>query len=254
MRQHIDLAWLRRQSHQTWFAETLTGIEPALNRVRVHELGWLSQGVSDDNVAPALVTNDSSGLLASSIVELRRFDALLLTVSLDTLAWTRRSLAALPKTPVVPIIGVLDGLQSGAMIDLLELGMTDFVQRAVCPQEFRARLINAVCRTPRYIPLREPVGVGQSKRTYLDPRNPARADPRQSQPGPSERLAVSHLVWPTVSFQENKQRVIELFERQYLRTALRRANGNITAAARLANKDRRSFWELMRRHKVTASN
>lgn len=253
MRQHIDLAWLKCDTHQAWFLTTMASLQPALARVRLHELPWLSASVD------ALQSGDqtalgSSRVLANSIVELRRYDALLITVSLDTLVWTRRCLAAMPKAPVVPIIGVLDELQSGAMIDLLELGMADFVQSTVCPQEFRARLITAVSRAPRYIPLREPNV--QFVRMGVDPRNRGLADPRgqaimNRRSGPDqagERLAVSHLVWPTIPFQENKQRVINLFEKQYLRALLQRSNGNITQAARLAQKDRRAFWELMRRH------
>lgn len=255
MRQHIDLAWLKRDAHQAWFAPRLAALQPGLGRVRLHELAWLAS--SDGGTEPTQADQAGAqvtGVLASAVLELRRYDALLLTVSLETLVWTRRCLAALPKAPVVPIIGVLDGLQSGAMIDLLELGMTDFVLSTVCPQEFRARLIIAVSRAPRYVPLREPsVSFG---RPLIDPRNHALSDPRNpviahsraGQEQVAERIAVSHLVWPTIPFQENKQRVISLFEKQYLRALLRRSNGNITEAARLAQKDRRAFWELMRRH------
>ncbi|MCD8505228.1 MAG: hypothetical protein LRY49_09755 [Burkholderiaceae bacterium] len=249
--QHIDLAWLHRDTHQPWFEPMLSRLGPALNRVRLHELKWLGQ--PQDRAAQAIRPDlKSSQVLANAVLELRRFDALLVTVSLDTLVWTRRCLAAMPKAPVVPIIGVLDGLQSGAMNDLLELGMTDFVQPAVCPQEFRARLVNAVCRYPKYMPLREPGA--PFGRMPVDPRNPQRADPRHgSEPNP-EKLTVSHLVWPTIGFQENKQRVIDLFEKQYLASVLQKAHGNITQAAKLANKDRRSFWELMRRHRLTSDS
>lgn len=249
MRQYIDLAWLRRNDHEPWFEATLKALQPALSRVRIHELRWLTDFQTDAIQDHHL--DGSTQVLANAVVELRRYDALLITVSLDNLVWTRRCLAALPKAPVVPIIGVLEGLQSGAMIDLFELGMADFVQPTVCPNEFRARLIMAVCRAPRYVPLREPTG--SMARHFVDPRDPSGLDPRVCYKPPSDRLAVSHLVWPTIPFQENKQRVITLFEKQYLLQTLRRANGNITRAARLAHKDRRSFWELMRRHKITSA-
>jgi len=230
VRQHIDLAWLRRDAHHGWFESTLSAIQPALNRVRLHELPWLVQGHGAGHALAGdvgdVMVHDSARVLANSVVELRRF------------------------------IGVLDQLQSGAMIDLLELGMADFVQPVVCAQEFRARLISAVCRTPRYIPLREPARAGLPKSVFIDPRNPRRGDPRQGHESgdgkAGEKFAVTQLVWPNIPFQENKQRIIDLFERQYLRATLRRANGNITEAARIAHKDRRSFWELMRRHKVAA--
>ncbi len=56
---------------------------------------------------------------------------------------------------------------------------------------------------------------------------------------------------PSVSsdqpFQEAKRQVVEAFEKRYLEDALRRANGNIAAAARASGKHRRAFFELMRR-------
>lgn len=248
MRQCIDLAWLRKEDHQTWFRPALTRLRSGLERVRLHELQWLDQVRQD--MSQDSCSGDSTQVLANAVVELRRYDALLLTVSLDTLVWTRRCLAALPKTPVVPIIGVVEGLQAGAMVDLIELGLTDFVQATVCAQEFRARLITAVCRAPRYCTLREPI-LRQGPALF-DPRNPASIHPRAGHQPATQRVAVSHLVWPTLAFQENKQRVIALFEKQYLKLTLGRANGNITQAAQLAQKDRRSFWELMRRHNMTA--
>jgi hypothetical protein len=41
-------------------------------------------------------------------------------------------------------------------------------------------------------------------------------------------------------------------ERTYLEHALRRSGGNIAAAARASCKHRRAFFELMRKHGVTA--
>jgi two-component system response regulator GlrR len=55
-----------------------------------------------------------------------------------------------------------------------------------------------------------------------------------------------------LSFQELKARVISEFERQYIRTALMQ-HGSITQAARAAGKNRRAFWELMRKHNIKPS-
>ncbi len=42
------------------------------------------------------------------------------------------------------------------------------------------------------------------------------------------------------------------FERDFIEDLLRTHHGNITTAARAAHKDRRSFWELIRKHKIDA--
>lgn len=52
------------------------------------------------------------------------------------------------------------------------------------------------------------------------------------------------------SFQEMKARVISQFESDYIQSLLIAYGGNITKAAQAAQKERRTFWELMRKHKI----
>jgi two-component system response regulator GlrR len=52
------------------------------------------------------------------------------------------------------------------------------------------------------------------------------------------------------SFTQAKAKAVGSFERQYLVNALQRCKGNITQAARLAQKDRRAFGRLVKRHKI----
>jgi two-component system, NtrC family, response regulator GlrR len=55
-----------------------------------------------------------------------------------------------------------------------------------------------------------------------------------------------------ISFQEAKTRYVAQFERDYVQELLRLHQGNITKAAQSAMKDRRAFWELIRKHKIDA--
>jgi len=52
------------------------------------------------------------------------------------------------------------------------------------------------------------------------------------------------------SFKEAKAAQIAQFERAYLLDVLSTCNGNITQAARVARKNRRAFWQLVRKHKI----
>jgi len=54
------------------------------------------------------------------------------------------------------------------------------------------------------------------------------------------------------SFQRLKAKAIEEFESTYVRQLLLIHDGNISKAAQGAGKDRRAFWELMRKHHLTA--
>ena len=54
------------------------------------------------------------------------------------------------------------------------------------------------------------------------------------------------------TFQTMKTRVVAAFERQYIETLLAHSQGNVAAAARVAGKHRRAFFELMRKHSISS--
>lgn len=53
-----------------------------------------------------------------------------------------------------------------------------------------------------------------------------------------------------LSFQEMKARVVSQFETNYIENLLIAYRGNISKAAQAAQKERRTFWELVRKHKI----
>jgi DNA-binding NtrC family response regulator len=54
------------------------------------------------------------------------------------------------------------------------------------------------------------------------------------------------------SFREAKATVIEQFEKKYIQDLLLLHHGNITKAAKASLKNRRAFWQLMRKHHIQA--
>jgi len=52
------------------------------------------------------------------------------------------------------------------------------------------------------------------------------------------------------SFREEKARVITQFERSYIEGLLLVHQGNISKAAQVAHKNRRAFWQLIRKHRI----
>jgi DNA-binding NtrC family response regulator len=54
-----------------------------------------------------------------------------------------------------------------------------------------------------------------------------------------------------LSFRQAKVEAVTEFERDYVERLLRANGGNISSAARAANKNRRAFWELMRKYRIS---
>jgi len=70
-------------------------------------------------------------------------------------------------------------------------------------------------------------------------------------------IRADHIILPNengnsrpLSFQEMKANVISQFEFDYIQSLLIAYKGNITKAAQVAQKERRTFWELVRKHKI----
>jgi DNA-binding NtrC family response regulator len=56
------------------------------------------------------------------------------------------------------------------------------------------------------------------------------------------------------SFQEAKARFVAEFEKSYIQKLLVTYQGNISRAAQAASKNRRAFWELIRKHRIDVSH
>jgi transcriptional regulator with PAS, ATPase and Fis domain len=65
-------------------------------------------------------------------------------------------------------------------------------------------------------------------------------------------LAESHEDDGMESFQNAKAKVVEQFERVYIRSLLLCHEGNISRASKTAGKNRRAFWELIRKYGIDA--
>jgi len=70
--------------------------------------------------------------------------------------------------------------------------------------------------------------------------------------GPSREAAASFD--PTLTFREQKERAVEIFEEAYLAWLLQRSEGNISRAAREADMDRKYLHKLLRRYSIEAKN
>ncbi|HYG44388.1 MAG TPA: helix-turn-helix domain-containing protein, partial [Bordetella sp.] len=143
---------------------------------------------------------------------------------------------------------------------LLALGAADFVRAPACPDELRARLMR-LRRTSLSMAERggpgglagAPCAVREPVLSYGARPGPRRANTRARL---ESALAALHALEATQAdepFQQAKARMVDGFEREYLRRALSRHAGNVAQAARASSKHRRAFWALMRKHRIDAT-
>jgi two-component system response regulator GlrR len=74
----------------------------------------------------------------------------------------------------------------------------------------------------------------------------------------SDTIGADDLELPVASgestlFCDAKARAVQTFERDYIERMLLACQGNITHAAQASGKDRRAFWELIRKHGIDAA-
>lgn len=80
-----------------------------------------------------------------------------------------------------------------------------------------------------------------------------RIEARRRDDVPSDLETPDAMTLAIVAFREAKACAIAEFESAYLRNLLRRAEGNVSLAARLAGKERSRFNRLLRKNRIVAS-
>jgi two-component system, NtrC family, response regulator GlrR len=73
-------------------------------------------------------------------------------------------------------------------------------------------------------------------------------------PRAEERVPVQHPSSERGSLKQMKKELVANFEKEYVLDQLRNYGGNVSEAARRCGKNRRAFWELMRKYHITSNN
>ena len=239
----------------------------SLSPVRYAAAGAASRDASADTAAgaepEAQVPEADVQALARLAVALRRYDCCILPVAPSSLAWTRMALQQADAVLTTPLLLLISDVKAPAIEDLLSLGASDFETQPACRESLRVRLGRlaraAQGRGAARVEIREPATMYREARPQAgagglhrpaalrarvasDPVDHAVPGPRHQHP----RLAHE-------SFRIAKARVVDGFERDYIRLALSRHGGNVAQAARACCKHRRAFWALMRKHGIEAA-
>ncbi|MGB6006522.1 helix-turn-helix domain-containing protein [Castellaniella sp.] len=243
MRERLDCALLTLE--QPCWVQALKGIHLA-GRLHLHTLQRHHEVIDTLFDDPALTHG--------------RYDAGLLYADESSLPLWRTALAARAGRLPAMLLVYAVGLRAQAVHDLIALGVSDFLRPPFCPEELRARLESALGRlAPACVAEPEPVYGSRALpgNMALAAQGPTEADLCHTILDRSgaelEAYAVALAMQRATSrdsFRDAKSQVVARFERAYIRAALGRHGGNITLAARMAQKHRRAFWALMRKHDI----
>jgi DNA-binding NtrC family response regulator len=204
-----------------------------------------------------------AALLADTALLRGRYDAGLVYVDETSLGAWRMALAAQAGHQPASLIIYAVGLRAQAIHDLLALGATDFMQPPFCIEELRARVEHHLLRPLTPSIAETPPGystpVPEHAGLPLVAGSPSATETRlcdtilDRSGAELEAYAISlatQRATSRASFRAAKGEVVARFERAYIRAALGRHAGNITLAAQAAQKHRRAFWALMRKHDI----
>jgi|GEM_PF-190472 len=252
MRERLDCAVLLTRCTHHW-------VEPALGS---HAGGRLHVHGLDTTVD--IAADRAAGALAAESMALRRFDVCVVPVAPSTLSWARMSLAQAMPRMHTPVVAYVKDLTAAGLYDLYELGVADFIRAPFCPHELRIRLerlLDDQRRLPHHATRGSATDGGAGSALYggLHGCSSGIKTVEESRDYRGFELeayaiaAASRSATARESFRDAKSHIIARFERAYLKAALGRHGGNIAMAARAAQKHRRAFWALMRKHDIDAA-
>lgn len=252
MRQRLDCAVFNGAEQATDIGRWL-GMHSS-GRLHLHYLNGRSAGVAPQSVE----------LFTALAQQLCSYDACIVFVNQKNLAWARTALSAAQGLLDTPVMVIAKKLTAPALSDLYLAGVADFVRDPLCLEELRMRLERVL--SPLHYDeaaLKASKQVAEGVGTYG--QLPSATTLMSTQDFCSNILnrsgneidafaiaSATRSATSKESFRMAKGKLIAHFEKAYIMAALGKHAGNIAMAARAAQKHRRAFWALMRKHEIDA--
>ncbi|WP_159990716.1 hypothetical protein [Pelistega ratti] len=262
MREKIECGVLTLPMFDSWLDRFLGEAQKESDRLKFFKIDIFNFVIGDtfdiggQSFPNPTVINDLAVLF-------ERYDCLIVPVEQESLVWTRIMLSQLQPIPQVPIVVLAHHIQPVAFLDLVGLGVSDFLLENDNMALIHVRLRNQVYRyTQQRVYASHNIelsGVHDNpQKRQISREKSIKALSRYAMTKKRKSLLAMLTVEQAVqyqdSFREAKMKVVEDFEKRYITYSLVQARGNICAAAQLASKNRRAFWELMRKHNIKAED
>lgn len=226
----------------------------ANGRICIHNLNSFRINMNDVNA------------LSNLSLFFKRYDACLLPIDKTNLAWARQALHIARDSLETPVFGLIDSLTVPATNDLIRSGMADFMYHPLSVDELRIRIGKQKQLCTNRVEKEEPINSNYSKNSKNNNNlnNDNVCEPNKSYTidhvplvteAEIQALAYASAVRSAKdnhAFGVAKSRLIGYFERAYIIATLSKTAGNISLAAKGAQKHRRAYWALMRKYDIDA--
>lgn len=288
MRDRLECGVFYLKSLGTWLDEFVEQVSLKTDRLQLTKIDvrLFTQG---DDFKMGSHSFPNPHIFKELSILFERYDCLILPVMPESLVWTRIMLAQLGSVPNFPMVVLAHDVQPIAFLDLNKLGVMDYIFENDHPTLIRLRISNVLERFRLYgrtVLMDKGEDNTQEKREGLVKNLPIqlgrlggeyslrfgrqeerdqglKIDEKESlKTNSSMRMRSLYLskakqqdfINYSDTFQAAKSKMISEFEKNYVVNALRVSHGNIGMAAQFANKHRRAFWELMRKHHIQADD
>lgn len=271
MREKLEAGILTVASQNTWVEQLIKHTHTHSDKVKLIKVELDSEAFATEatkDYKHGNISYPDTEILQRIRFLLDRFDVVLLPVSNNSLMWNRILLAHTKQQLNRPLLGLPIDTNPIAFIDLKELGLSDFVSDPMNTDELRVRLMASMEQARAISHKIEDPGTSNPLASMMPvptvsypvdttsnavANKPSRMNRRRMRLFDSQVTAHEAFNFND-AFKVAKANVVMQFERKYIIHALIQSNGNIGRAAKAADKHRRAFWELMRKHGIEADN
>ncbi|NEN75698.1 hypothetical protein F9B74_05075 [Pelistega sp. NLN82] len=261
MREKIECGVLTLPMFDSWIDRFLGEAQKESDRLKFFKVDILNFAIGDSfNIGGQSFPNPT--VINDLAVFFERYDCLIIPVVQESLVWTRIMLSQLQQVPQIPFVVLAHHIQPVAFLDLVGLGVSDFLLDNDNIALAHVRLRNQVYRYNQQR-IYSPYNIASSSvqdfsKMQITQGKSIKALSRYAMTKKRKSILAMLTVEQSVqyqdSFREAKMKVVEDFEKRYIAYSLAQSKGNICAAAQFANKNRRAFWELMRKHNIKAED
>lgn len=262
MRERLEVGIFFLDNFGSWIDDFIEETHRQTDKLRLFKID-VQQFVPCDSFEVAGYQFPHPRALKELAIIFERYDCLILPITPETLVWTRVSLAQLGGRLSFPVVALASNVQPLAFLDLVSLGIEEYIFPNDDVSITRIRLSNIIERHKMlYRSFRQVLQKSQEffqvpidTDHVLEAINEmamAAQKPKKKRRR-SSRFSTDKVQYEG-SFQDAKARVIKEFEKNYVVNALMESKGNICAAAQRSNKHRRAFWGLMRKYEIDADD